>query len=88
MCRGNAIYLLDDHTSQLLMKISSLHFTGPLYDFTLYNLEGADRPSALGSVYVNPGTFTIPQYTYRLAYYLTDRLAISGGMDHMKYVVT
>lgn len=69
-------------------SLTNLHFTGPHYDFTLYNLEGADRPSALGGVYVNPGTFTIPQYNYRLAYYLTDRLAISGGMDHMKYVVT
>ena len=47
----------------------------------MYNLTGADRPTALGAVYVNPGTFTIPQYTYRLAYYLTDRLAISLGGD-------
>jgi hypothetical protein len=29
----------------------------------------------------------VPQYNYRLGYYITNRLAISFGMDHMKYVV-
>jgi hypothetical protein len=67
---------------------TNLHFTGPDYDFTVYHLSGTDRPSKFGSVYVNPVTFTIPQYVFRLSYFLTDRLAISGGMDHMKYVVT
>lgn len=67
---------------------TDLHFTGPDYDFTLYNLKGTDRPSKFGWVYFKPTTISIPQYTFRLSYFLTERIAISGGMDHMKYVVT
>jgi hypothetical protein len=66
---------------------TNLHFTGPQYDFTLYNLTGADRPSAFGTTYFNPARLSIPQYNYRLGYYLTNNLAVSFGMDHMKYVV-
>lgn len=67
---------------------TNLHFTGPDYDFTVYNLSGTDRPSKFGLVYFKPSTISIPQYVFRLSYYLTDRIAVSGGMDHMKYVVT
>lgn len=66
---------------------TNLHFTGPNYDFTVYDLKASDRPSPLGWEYVNPATFSVPQYNFRLGYFITPRLAISGGMDHMKYVV-
>lgn len=66
---------------------TNLHFTGPNYDFTVYRLKGTDRPSRFGRVYFDITTFTVPQYNYRLGYYFTDRLAVSLGMDHMKYVV-
>lgn len=65
---------------------TNLHFTGPNYDFTLYDVKGSDRPTKPGWVYLNPTTFTIPQYNFRAGYFLTDRLAISGGIDHLKYV--
>ncbi len=67
---------------------TNLHFTGPNYDFTLYDISAKDRPSKFGWTYVNPSKFTIPQYNYRLGYFLNNRLAISAGVDHMKYVVT
>lgn len=66
---------------------TNLHFNGPNYDFTLYDLKAKDRPTKFGWVYLNPGTLTIPQYNYRLGYYITDRFAVSLGIDHMKYVV-
>ena len=66
---------------------TNLHFTGPNYDFTLYNLTGADRPSPVDLNYANPTRFTIPQFNYRIGYFLTKTLAVSIGMDHMKYVV-
>jgi hypothetical protein len=66
---------------------TNLHFTGPNYDFTLYNLKGTDRPSEFGLEYFKITTFTVPQYNYRLGYFVTNRLAVSFGMDHMKYVV-
>lgn len=67
---------------------TNLHFTGPNYDFTLYNIEATDRPTPFSAVYFNPSTISIPQYNYRFCYYITDRLGISVGTDHMKYVVT
>ena len=66
---------------------SDLHFTGPNYDFTVHNVKASDRPSKFGLVYVDPAAFSVPQYNYRLGYNITDRLAISAGMDHMKYVM-
>jgi len=66
---------------------TNLHFTGPAYDFSLYDLKGSDRPVPFGISYINPVTFTVPQYNYRLGYFFTSNLCISAGMDHMKYVV-
>ena len=73
---------------RVLVSLSktNLHFTGPDYDFTFYDIKGSDRPSKPGWVYLNPTTFTIPQYNFRVGYSLTDRLAVSGGIDHLKYV--
>ncbi len=67
---------------------TNLHFSGPKYDFTVYRLKATDRPSPFGTVYINPVTFTVPQYNIRLGFFLTNRLHLSLGMDHMKYVVT
>lgn len=66
---------------------TNIHFTGPNYDFTVYDVTGADRPSKFGRDYYDPTRISIPQYNFRLGYHLTDRLVLSGGMDHMKYVV-
>ena len=66
---------------------TNLHFAGPNYDFTLYDIKGSDRPAKFGWVYLKPTTFSIPQNNYRLGYYLTNELAVSLGVDHMKYVV-
>ncbi len=66
---------------------SDLHIKGPDYDFTLYDVSAADRPSAVSSVYIKPSTITIPQYNYRIGYNVNRRFCISLGMDHMKYVI-
>lgn len=66
---------------------TNLHFNGPNYDFTVYDLEATDRPTKFGATYFKPSSLTVPQYNVRLGYFITDRFAISAGMDHMKYVV-
>jgi hypothetical protein len=67
---------------------SSIHFSGPGYDFTIMDLKAKDRPTPLDlSVYCRITKFTIPQYNFRIGYYFSDRYSISAGIDHMKYVV-
>lgn len=67
---------------------STFHVKGPEYDLTFYNLKATDRPTPLSVDYINPATMWVPQYNYRLGYFITDRISASFGVDHMKYVVT
>ena len=68
---------------------SDISFRGEGYDFTLFDVVALDRPSKFRfGLYLNPKTFTIPQYNFRVGYFLTNRISISLGVDHMKYVVT
>ena len=67
---------------------SDISFKGPNYDFTLEKVAATDRQSPLSAeVYLNPGNFTIPQYNFRIGYFLNDNFSISLGADHMKYVM-
>lgn len=70
---------------------STIHLKGDNHDFTLHNVRASDRPT-----FKNVGDFaanvtktdlTIPQYNFRIGYYLTDKTSLSLGIDHMKYVV-
>lgn len=67
---------------------SDITFSGDNYDFTLKDAAASDRQSKfeLGT-YLNPGTATIPQYNFRIGYYITNHYNISLGFDHMKYVL-
>lgn len=67
---------------------SDIHFTGDNYDFTLLDVSANDRQSEFDiELYFTPNTITIPQTNMRLGYFLTDKIAISIGVDHMKYVM-
>lgn len=68
---------------------SEIHFQGPGYDFTLSQVEANDRQSNFETdVYLSPSTMTIPQYNFRIGYFLKENYSLSIGMDHMKYIVT
>ena len=66
---------------------SDIRFKGAGYDFTLENVVAHDRPSALSLDYINPGKVSIPQFNFRLGYFIKDNLALVIGQDHMKYVM-
>ena len=66
---------------------SSIRFWGNGYDFTIINAVAKDRPSPVDlGVYLNPTLFTIPQYNFRIGYFITNKLSLSLSVDHMKYV--
>lgn len=67
---------------------SNIQFSGEGYNFQLANVIANDRPTGLNvDPYFHPRRFTIPQYNFRLGYFLSDRYSLSFGVDHMKYVV-
>ena len=67
---------------------SDIHFKGDNYDFTIHNAAAQDRQTEFTlDKYLNPSTITIPQYNFRVGYFIKKNLDISFGIDHMKYVL-
>lgn len=66
---------------------SDIRFRGNGYDFTLSNVVAHDRPSELSMAYIDPTRLSIPQFNFRLAYFIKDNLAVVIAQDHMKYVM-
>jgi hypothetical protein len=71
---------------------SSIHFqNGNQYDFTLNKVKASDRPTFKSTSDFITGVWkeepTIPQYNFRMGYFLTDNTSIAVGIDHMKYVM-
>ena len=67
---------------------SDISFKGENYAFTLSNVIAKDRQSPLNlNTYLNPANITIPQYNFRVGYFLNKHYNLSFGIDHMKYVV-
>lgn len=67
---------------------SDIHFSGDNYDFTLFDVIANGRQSDFAyDPYFHPSKITIPQYNFRIGYFINDKYNISLGVDHMKYVV-
>lgn len=67
---------------------SNINFSGTDYNFTLNQVSATDRQSPFDpKVYFGLSKFTIPQYNFRMGYYLTNHYQLSVGADHMKYVM-
>lgn len=67
---------------------SDIRFMGNGYDFTLSDVKSHDRQSKLGAdPYLHLNQLTIPQYNYRLGYFINNKYSVSIGFDHMKYVM-
>ncbi len=67
---------------------SNIHFTGPGYDFILHDVVADDKPEEVTlSNYLAPRNIWIPQYNYRVGWFLNDHWSFSLGLDHMKYVM-
>ena len=64
---------------------SDIHYHGPGYDFTVYDVEAKDLPEPVSKVYINPKKITIPQFNFRVGYHWKNNIYFSAGWDHMKY---
>jgi hypothetical protein len=87
--RIDAMYLQWGYNTEWYSK-SNIHFklrNGS--NFTLHKAKAHDKPD-LDAIYKAPGDISIPQYNYRVGFYI-NRLhtrAIELNFDHIKYVVT
>ncbi len=67
---------------------SDIRFVGSDYDFKLKGVTAYDRPDTFSvKNYFSPDRLTVPQYNGRLGYYISDKWAVSLGVDHYKYVM-
>jgi len=67
---------------------STIHFKGDDYNFTLHRAKAHDKLSSISyHNYLQPNRITIPQTNFRVGYFFKDNMAISIGVDHMKYVM-
>lgn len=67
---------------------SSIHFSGPDYNFRLRKVFAEDRPSVFSlRSYFSTKDLSIPQYNFSAGIILRDQWIFSIGQDHMKYVV-
>src|SRR6218665_3556440 len=58
-------------------------------DFTLHRAKAHDKPD-LDAIWKNPSEISIPQYNYRIGFYINQKRtkSIELNFDHIKYVVT
>lgn len=67
---------------------SDITFSGSNYKFTLKEVVANDRQTPFAiDPYLNPVMITVPQYNFRVGYFIKHNWNISLGVDHMKYVV-
>ena len=69
---------------------SNIHFKlGNGNDFILHHAKAKDKPD-LNAIYNAPTDISIPQYNYRIGFYLNKEksTSIEINFDHAKYVVT
>lgn len=67
---------------------SDIHFKGSDYNFTLHEVKASDKPSTFSyHNYFQLNRVTIPQTNFRIGYFIKDNVAITIGVDHMKYVM-
>jgi hypothetical protein len=68
---------------------TDIHFQGQDFDFTMKDVSAQDLPTAYEArTYLNPLRFTIPQFDFRVGFFLSEKLSVSAGWDHMKYRIT
>lgn len=67
---------------------SDITFKGDNYNFKLENVAAKDRQNKFDlNTFFNPAKATIPQYNFRVGYFITNNYNVSFGIDHMKYVM-
>jgi hypothetical protein len=68
---------------------SDISFKSPNYDFTLSDVRAKDRPTPFTlRNYFKIENLSIPQYNYRIGFFLNKNTGLSLGLDHLKYVVS
>ena len=74
--------------NRALYSHTNIKFSGPGYEFEISDVSAIDKPLSFSfENYFKLTNISIPQYVYRVGYFITDKWSVSLGMDHMKYVM-
>ncbi len=67
---------------------SNIHLQGPNYNLNFYQVKARDKPYPFVLAhYIEPNSITVAQYDYRVGYNLNEKIGLSFGLDHMKYIL-
>lgn len=81
------IYILWGWNTAAYTK-SNISFKGSDYDFRLEKVKAHDRQTKFSFYnYFKIDRITIPQTNFRVGYFVKKDIALSFGVDHMKYVM-
>ena len=65
-----------------------IRFRGADYDFTLEKARGVQRQRRFTvDGFLNPATATVPQFNFRIGWFVRNDVDLSIGLDHMKWVL-
>jgi hypothetical protein len=64
---------------------SDITLQGDDYKYVLSDVKASDRQTPLSITYITD--ITIPQFNFKIGYFIDNTQSISIGADHMKYVV-
>ena len=66
---------------------SNIKFWGDGYNFSINDVRASDEQTTFTMDYFKPTAITVPQFDVRAGYYLSDKVYVSVGTDHMKYII-
>ena len=68
---------------------SDINIHGKGFNFTIFDVAAHDKQAPFSAaLYFGPTTLSIPQYNYRVGFFIKYNIHVSFGLDHMKYVMT
>lgn len=82
----NTMYLHWGYNRSIYTK-SNIEFIGNQFNFKLIKAAAKDRPCNDIKTYVDPSSFTVPQFSVRIGWLYKFRWDWSFGWDHFKYVM-
>lgn len=84
---GNGTLFINWGYNRSYYSASEIRFRSRMYDFNLKEVKASDRQNKKIKEFLEPSSFTIPQYNFKAGYYYRNRYALAFSFDKMKYIM-